>query len=195
MKFWQRREWRTVDMKTEGPPLKVVSDAAIAIGEVGEGRLIPLIIVDATPRPDLKELIRVHQFTPPGDVSSQWLAIEGEKMRVGLLLTFSRPSKLTTIIHLDADKQAPVIDQILTAQSLYLQAGAEGDRFITTRDAPKILVEVPAKHFLTPWNEIYHKVVFHRLRKEGFSRQQAKEAARDYINNWRQFGNLRKSIR
>lgn len=43
----------------------IVADAMIA-GPVAEGVGIPLVILDTSERPDLEELIRVHQHLPPG---------------------------------------------------------------------------------------------------------------------------------
>ena len=52
--------------------VQVVGDAAIAASPFVEGRLVPLVIVDTSGRPDLEELVRVHKHLPPGDVETQW---------------------------------------------------------------------------------------------------------------------------
>ncbi len=44
----------------------IVGDAAMA-GPVADGRLIPVLIVDTSKRPEVAELIRVHAHLPPGD--------------------------------------------------------------------------------------------------------------------------------
>ena len=191
MNLWKRNKWRVLNMKEIGPPLLTVADAAIGVGAVGEGRLIPLAIVDSTARPDLEELVRVHQFTPPGDVESQWMSIEGNDERIGLLLSFQRPSKLTTLLEFTIPEKAFLVDQILTAKGLYLQPGRTGDRFITTRDAPRILVEIPATSFKQIWDEMYYRRVVKDMRKRGLNRQQAKKAAADFLKEMREFGQLR----
>ena len=50
----------------------IVGDAAIATKSIGEGRIVPLIIFDENARPDLAELVRVHQELEPGDADCQW---------------------------------------------------------------------------------------------------------------------------
>ena len=45
----------------------IVADAAIASGAVGDGRLIPLVILDTTNRPDLVDLFTAHDKMLPGD--------------------------------------------------------------------------------------------------------------------------------
>jgi hypothetical protein len=56
-------------------PVPIVADAAIATEWMGDGRLIPLIIVDTTDRLDLEEFIRIHQYASPGDAGSQWATL------------------------------------------------------------------------------------------------------------------------
>jgi hypothetical protein len=54
---------KTVEFKHpyEKVPVRIVSDAAIATGGVGEGRLVPVLIVDGEQRPDITEMIRIHK--------------------------------------------------------------------------------------------------------------------------------------
>ena len=44
----------------EKDALRIVAEGAIAHPGVAEGRLIPLVIVDSSSRPDLEEYIRIH---------------------------------------------------------------------------------------------------------------------------------------
>jgi hypothetical protein len=46
----------------EKEALRIVADGAIASRGVGEGRLIPLVILDTSSRPDVEEYIRPHQY-------------------------------------------------------------------------------------------------------------------------------------
>jgi hypothetical protein len=72
VKLKPRRGCITVHKEEEKRPVRIVADGAIAAGPIGDGRLIPLLILDTTERSDLEEFIRVHQFLSPGDVNFQW---------------------------------------------------------------------------------------------------------------------------
>jgi hypothetical protein len=136
-------------------PVPIIADAAIAIGSVGHGRLIPLVILDTTDRLDLQELIRVQQHLQPGDVVSQWSTIEDRSGRIGLLLTFKNPMELTALIGFEVANQGGLIDQIINTRGLYRQAGREGDRFLKNPNAPKLLLEIPERGFSPVWNDIF----------------------------------------
>jgi hypothetical protein len=147
---WGRRKWNpqkrwiTVNKPHETKPVPIVADAALAMGAIGDGRLIPLVIVDTTERPDLEELIRVQQYVPAGDITVQWGEVEG------------RPKKCSAnalVYETDAAirdsgiqrRQAGHVDQIMSANGLYIQAGRPGDRFVHNtelRSLSKSLIRV-----------------------------------------------------
>ncbi|MBJ6750975.1 hypothetical protein [Geomonas anaerohicana] len=175
----------------EACPLRIVADAAIATVTVGEGRLVPLVILDTTERSDVEELIRVHQYLAPGDVACQWGSLDKFKDKVALLLTFKKPAELVIIVEFDIPKQGILVDQAVSAKGIYLQAGREGDRFINNPDAPKILLEIPDTGFRGIWNEIFYKCMVTKMRDRGLGRRQAKVAASDVIEKMREFGKFR----
>jgi hypothetical protein len=172
-------------------PVPIVADAAIATEWMGDGRLIPLVILDTTDRPDLEEFIRIHQYVSPGDADSQWATLEDSSGRVALLLTFKKPMDMSAVLAFDPAKQGGLVDQIIRSRGLYIQAGREGDRFIKSPDAPKVIVEIPDTGFAEVWNEIFFRAVVQRMRQEGLTRREAKQAAHSYIVSWRNFGSFR----
>lgn len=169
----------------------IVADAAIATEWMGDGRLIPLVIVDTTDRPDFEEFIRIHQFTGPGDAESQWATLEDSSGRVALLLTFKKPMEMTVALPFDPMKQCGLVDQIIHTRGLYIQAGRKGDRLIKNPDAPKVIVEIPDTGFSRTWDEIFLRAVVKRMRRGGLTRREAKQAAQSHIKDWRKFGNFR----
>jgi hypothetical protein len=173
------------------PLVPIVADAAIATETLGYGRLIPLVILDTSDRPDLEEFIRVHQYSGLGDVISQWATLEDGSDRVGLILTFSGPMDLTVVIAFDPNKQGGLVDQIIHTKGLYLQAGRPGDRLIKNPNAPKVIANIPDTGFAKVWEDIFFKTAEKRARASGADRRQAKEVAREYITQWRKFGNFR----
>jgi hypothetical protein len=175
----------------EARPAVIVSDAAIATVHVGEGRLIPLVIIDSSERPDIEELVRVHEFLPPGDVTVQWGHMENTPECISLFLRFVRPVEALLVLNFSIVKQGGIVDQILLSRALYLQPGRTGDRFRNTIDAKRILIEVTDTGFGKTWDELLLKHLVNDYRQKGLPKHQAKEAAMAFIEEWRRFGRSR----
>lgn len=90
------QRWRRANIPLTGPgsskTVPIVGDAAIATAILGEGRLIPVLIIDTSDRPDIGDLVKILQRPPLGDVTSQWGRLHWHKKTVALILTFKRPS-------------------------------------------------------------------------------------------------------
>ncbi|MEC4685484.1 MAG: hypothetical protein VST71_07115 [Nitrospirota bacterium] len=184
-----KKNWRK--MLSSGTSLvKIVADAAVSSQGIIEGKLIPLVILETSNRPDIDEMVRIHQHLPPGDVVSQWGQIEGEKDKIALFLNFQRPAELSIILQFDIVNQGGLVDQILAARTLYIQPGREGDRLATTVDKPKILIEV-SDNFKEEWDRIFLKHIAKDMREKGLGRHQAKQAAQQFIEEWRKLGKFR----
>jgi len=61
----------------EGQVVSIVGDAVIASTGTGDGKQIPLVILDTVTRPDLDEVIISQALFPPGDVVINWCSIRG----------------------------------------------------------------------------------------------------------------------
>ncbi len=172
--------------KREKDALRIVADGAIAHPGIGEGRLIPLVIVDTSARPDLEEYIRVHQFVSAGDVKCQWGQMIGHEDTVALILSFSRPSELVAIVEFDLQKNHGVlVEQVLSAKALYIQAGREGDRLKHDVNLPKVILEVPELGFRSSWDKIHSTYATAQMRARGLNRADAKRAAKQKIEELR----------
>jgi hypothetical protein len=170
----------------EATPLRIVADAAIATDSVSEGRLVPLLIIDAAHRPEMAELIRVHGSVHPGDVSIQWgLRNPKKDGDVLLVLEFERPLVLTVALAFQIASQGALVDLILHARAFYLQIGRPGDRFLTTQDRPKLFIEAPHTGFEAVWDKLWLSHLTKDLRGRGLSGSQAKTAAADYLTQLR----------
>jgi hypothetical protein len=172
-------------------PAPIVGDASISIGSVGEGRMIPLVILDGVARPDIAEFIRVHSQTGPGDVKSQWGTLHGSKDTVSLLLDFTNPVEVSARLDFEIVRQGVLVEQILYTKSLYLQAGKAGDRISMTWAAPRIIIEVLDTGFRPTWDYLFERQVRADYRRRGLSRQEAKQAAKAAIQELREFGSVR----
>lgn len=186
---------KKIEMPTKHPwetrPAMIISDAAIATVNVGEGRFIPLVIVDTSERPEIEELVRVHAYLPPGDVIVQWGALENSHECTALFLRFVRPVEAFLVLNFNIVKQGVIVDQILSARALYLQAGREGNCIGNTIDAKRILIDVPDIGFSKIWDEMLFKHLVTHFRQKGLQKHHAKEATRRLIEEWRKFGRSR----
>ncbi len=175
----------------EARPARIISDAAVATIGVGDGRLIPLVIIDSAERPDIEELVRVHEHLPPGDVKVQWGDLKSAPDSIALFLKFTRPAEAFLVLNFDIVKQGGVVDQILSSRALYLQPGREGDRLSNTLHAKRILIEVPETGFGKTWDGILFKHLVKDFRRKGLPKDQAKEATKGFIEEWRKIGRSR----
>jgi hypothetical protein len=169
----------------------IVGDAGIADGHVAEGRLIPLVILDAEERPDLKELVRAHAGSRAGDVDCQWGQINQRSDRVALMLHFMKPVEVSAALEFEIVRQGILVEQILVAKCLYLQPGKVGDRLSNTFNEQRILVEVPDTGFRPTWDVLLQRHLVADFRQRGLSRQQAKAATKGAIEKLREFNRQR----
>ncbi len=188
MKLKSKKTELPLNHPWEARPAKIVSDAALATVNVGDGRLIPLVIIDSSERPDIEELVRVHEYLPPGDVKVQWGGLENTPDNIALVLRFVRPVEALLVLDFDILKQGVIVDQILLSQALYLQPGREGDRLKNSFDAKRILIEVPETGFSKTWKEMFFKHLVKDFRRKGLPKNQAKEATREVMEQWRKIG-------
>lgn len=187
---WRKSQIQSVN-KGDTSPVPIVADAAIASRAVGEGRLIPLVIVDTSSRPDIDDLVKAHAHLPPGDVETQWGQPPGKKDRIWLVVSFQRPSRCLVILEFDIVGQGILVDQTLRAQALYIQPGRLGDRLRTTMGNPRIIVEVPRSGFDVEWDRTFRRGIAKDLRKRGLGREQAAKASGEAIGLMRKFGHFR----
>ena len=134
-------------------------------------------------------MIRAHEQFTTGDVTSAWSFRErwfGWPVPV-LYLMMEKPSRCFIAIEFDLmNGQGTLIDLILWAKGVYLQAGRPGDRIGTTMDEPRILVEVsPSDVFAERFLPLYEKTKYRRFRKKGMSRSGARDATRAFFKEWR----------
>ena len=173
--------------------LRIVADGAIAHPGTGEGRMIPLVILDTSERPDVAELIRIHEHFGAGDVQSQWGQLLGHDETAALFLAFSRPATLNMIIEFELRRHHGVlVEQVMGTKALYIQAGREGDRLKHDVNKQKVILEVPDnEESRKVWEKIYLKYNVAEMRKRGLSRAAAKRAAKGSVEELRKFWKFR----
>lgn len=173
-------------------PVPIVGDASVASHAIGEGRMIPLLIIDTSHRPDIETMALAHKNSVPGDVMSAWsVPSRFDTSHVSLVLVQTKPSQCVILLEFNVAEQGEIVDQIIQAQGVYLQPGRPGDRLGNTLNKEKILVEVPSKNFMGEWDGIFRKQLRKKFRSEGLTRQQAKHSVEEFLKDWRRFGSLR----
>lgn len=174
---------------SEASPVMIVADGTVAMTAMGEGRNIPLLILDTSSRPDIETMVRAHKEFGPGDATSFW---SFKKRRIGidsplLWLKITKPSECVVVIEFDMAKgQGVLVDQILWAQGVYLQPGQPGDYLTTTIDNPRILIEIPMNDaFKKRFQSVYEKAIFRNFRKIGMSRTDSKRLVQPSLKKLR----------
>lgn len=186
-----KNKWRMAALPIRHPaeanPLRILHDAVVATGAVGDGRALPLLILDTSERPDLHALILAHAEGAVGDVKVSWGRLPNKSIKaVALTLEFERPVTSTAIIGFDIATQWILVDQILRTNGFYFQPGVEGDRLKTTWESPRILIEVPTLEFDEEWERILLQALAKQLKSRGYSRREAKRLAGESIQRTRE---------
>lgn len=191
MSQWNKKSI-SITSPLEKDPVPIVADAVVASVGVGEGRMIPLLILETSRRPDIETMLVAHKHSGLGDVISGWsIPSRFDTSHVSLVLEQTKPTHCVIVLKFNVADQGGVVDQIVQAQGVYIQCGREGDRLANTLDKEKILVEVPTRDFKSEWDRIFRKQLRKKFRREGLSRQEAKNAVDEFLKEWRQFGALR----
>lgn len=160
--------------------IPVISDGAIGSSILGDGRLIPVLVIDCDMKRTLRDLIYLHEDTPPGDTKVTWGHSRFNTRYVYLILDFLRPSEVTAAFKFDVDRQGGLVDGIINACGVYLQPKESGIRVLKGLDEPKIIVEIPSSADLPNWDEIYNSRLVKQFKNRGLSRAEAKSAAREH---------------
>ena len=173
----------------EALPVPIIADGAIATVRWGEGRTIPVLIIDTSTRPDLENFVTSQYWTEiVGDAESIWSFKKRPRgfPRPLLLLNFTKPSRCLLIIEFDIPRQGVLVDQIIWSHGVYLQPGRPGDRLSTTLENPRLIVEVPPNEiFRGEFESVYKKSIFRQFRREGMSRTHAKKQVNSYLRKQR----------
>ncbi|WP_139135606.1 hypothetical protein [Micromonospora yangpuensis] len=170
--------------------MPVAADGSIA-GPVADGRMVPLVIIDTTTRPDLDELVRLHDHLSPGDFTYRWGQVDRDDDQVALSLQFIRPIEVRATLLFSIEHEGIIVDAALNSRALYLQPGRPGDRLKHDLHRPKILIETPDDDFRDRWEG----VVIQRLtkvirRQKRMPRAEARQLATEWLDQSRSLSRL-----
>lgn len=162
---------------SEASMVPIINDGAIATREIGEGRMVPVLVVECSEKIELRDLIYAHEYSPPGDVKVTWATPKWSRSTVALLLEFSNPAKLEVLLSFDIKKYGVVVDGILHANALYLQPSESGLKVVEGLHKGKILVEIPDTGFFQDWDFLYTNILVKMFKRNGLSSREARSAA------------------
>lgn len=173
--------------------VQVVGDGAIATPTVGDGRLIPYLLLDCSKRMDVHDVILNHQDLPPGDVVSAWGIARYNSNSVFLHLDFKRPTPAKFYVQFDLGKHAMLVDGLMQANAAYIQANTIATSTVDGINKPKIVIEIPSDGAPFAWDKLFEKLVRKRFKKEGLKRAHAAKSAKIAIAVSREFWAIRKT--
>jgi hypothetical protein len=187
---------KTVSMplrdRRERYPVRIVADAAVSTRGLHGGRLLPLVLLDTADRPDVAELIRIHEYHAPGDVRTQWGQLDGHEGTVALFLSFIRPMELFVILEFDIVKQGILVEQSLIGEGIIIaKAEANDDRWIKNPNRVQVIVEVGDTGFRATWDKLFNEHLRKHFRAEGLSRSESRRAATSLIDELRKFATMK----
>ena len=163
----------------------------MATATFGEGRMIPVLILDTSTRADFEKLISFQvSANILGDAESVWTFKKRRRdtTRPQLVLNFSKPSQLLLIIEFDLPRQGVLVDQILLSHGVSLQPGRPGDRLKNTIKNPRIYIEIIRNEiFREQFEKVYKKAILRYFRQNGMSRVAARRAVNTYLRKTREF--------
>ena len=170
---------------------EIIANGAMSAPFIGEGRLIPGLVVDTGTDDNLRELIEYHQDTPPGDTVLLWSKKALNNKRLVLNIEFSKPMELQFGIGFDVHQHYSLIDGIIQSRGFYLQAGRPGDKF-SNLDISKILLEVPNLGFDQQWESLLVDTIRRQYRRDGLSRKDANLATQQHVKSMREVWRIRR---
>lgn len=172
--------------------IPIVGDGGIGNPDLGDGRIIPVLILDCENHSAFRDLILIHSDTPPGDVVATWRRHLFDNKQVYLTLDFKRPVETSVSLCFDVAKKGGLVDWIMYARGVYLQPMESGAKVSEGINRPKIIVEIPPSATLPGWEKIYRNSLVKSYVKSGCARGQAKEAAAQHLTRLRELWSMRR---
>ncbi|RFS18343.1 hypothetical protein [Emticicia sp. C21] len=181
-------------VKLNCPFFRIVSDGSISNVSVGEGRLIPSLVIDTGNHFEINELIKLHKDTLPGDSITTWGLPDTffKPKNVFLSLNFIKPMKIDFAIEFSLVNHCATIDGIIHANAFYLQVGKKGDK-VSEQKNDSIMIEVSSTDFREKWEQLFFYTVKEKFcKKLNLSKKEEFEMTTKIINKMRDAWKLRR---
>jgi hypothetical protein len=170
----------------------IVGDGALAGAAFADGRLLPVLILETSKRSDVSEVLRIHRFIPVGDAQFRWALSRDTDDGVALWMRFVRPIEVELLLQFSIERQAILVEGMLSGGGVWLQEGSPGDRLATTLEAERLAVELPDVGFRAEWDRfLLRRVTRVIAERAGLSRRKARPLAKETIENMRKMTSFR----
>lgn len=176
----------------EFPVFEIVDEGGISSTLIGEGRMLPLLVIDIRANNEIDELVNLLKNTPPGDSTLLWCRQFTSLLKNDLVLKikFTKPMQLKFGIRFDVPDVYHLVDGIIQCRGFYLETKGK-EHFLGNPTKGRILIEVPFMAFDKGWETLLYKTVVSNYRKKGESRTDAKIFAKKHIQSMREIWNTR----
>ena len=176
----------SVAQETETLPATIVSEPGRAYMRPEDGKLVPLVLLETTGRPDIDALFGAYTSETVGDVAVQWgRRQKAPKGSVTLFLHFTAPIKQLLILDFEIVRQSVLVEEVLRTGELYLQRAKKSGEPEAQGTSSRIRVVVPDTRFAPLWEELLVEELSARSRALGATERQARLIAQDSIRRWR----------
>ncbi|NNU78589.1 hypothetical protein [Clostridium estertheticum] len=175
--------WHKANFSKDTLLIDIVSSATLSNIDIADGKTIPLVILNTEAYDSIRKSINMHKGIITGHVDTIWGKSRNEKY-FSLNIDIIDPSPISFTILFDLSKQAGLIDLIIYSQLLYIQPGIPGDRFKSTMNENRLLLEVPSTHFKEEWMKVFNKYNKKLFIKMGYSKTAANQATNDLNKEW-----------
>lgn len=174
----------------------IVEDGLLSHYELGEGRMIPGLIVNSKyGDSDLEELIEHHKESLSGDMTVHWgLPLKSilKKNRLYLHIKFIQPMEVKFQVEFNVNEHYSLIESIIISRSLHLGVGKKGDKVSKVAASGNLIViEVPDTGFDLKWEKKLQETVRKNIKKQGIPKKQLKEETAKHIKEMRKILKLR----
>ncbi len=183
-------------MKIEKSKLRTFSfaeEGLLSSHNIGEGRLIPVLVLDVGENQDINDLIQMHDSIIAGDAAITWIQDFYNRKDFILRIKFIKPMEISFGIRFKISEDYSIIDGIIQSKGVFIQTGKKGDKVSKSLDKSKILIEVPETGIKSIWSQMLNKALISKYKKMGFSRTESKEITQDHILKMRELWKIRQN--
>jgi|SRR3989339_271047 len=172
--------------------LSYVEEGLISSENVGEGRMIPALVLDVGDNSDIKDLIKSHLSIDSGDASMCWIQDFYDRRFFILRIKFLKPMQIIFGIRFNIATDYSLIDGIIQSKGLYIKTGQKGDKISKSLDSDMILIEVPDTGVKRIWDEMLLNTLIKDFKKRKYSRKESKDMALNHISKMREMWKVRR---
>lgn len=153
------------------PVYHIQEHGLISISKLGDGRMIPCVVLNSKENSELKEFIVAHnEMNGPGDAATQWGIPTRQFFKVKdwvLTVTMHKPRMFNFYILFNLEKHSSVLDAIFQSRGLYISYGFSGEKISKINGKPIVLIEIPDLNQDEKWETTLREQLRIRLKKQG----------------------------